>query len=452
MQTFFSRRSLVVALSATLMLPLFLAPHAARADFMSDIARPLELVEQEKFAEALPLLDALATRYPNEFLVHYLRGAAQLTGLDEAASAQSNLAILRAARASMGRARELAEGDKERLQQVKELEDAIAEGLQALGAPPEAPAPAAAQDAELAALKARIAQLEAEKAAAKPVSPRPANTKPSATKPANKPTVAKPAVKVFKLPPLTPKPNFVIGRVTDELGRPIADAEVGIYGTTMAGENTRFEVITGADGLFSQRVPEGIYGTTAYLKKTFNGQNYRFTLPPTDGITAKKHDSAPGIVKEFVWHISGLKPGEVAGKPDGNDEWNKHFGAALSVSTRQEGFGGDRVYYPKDSTMQLTLTPRGALIDGRPAAVYVNKHSFDKDISTGQRWYPNDIPLGLYTLSAQLISPDGTTRALGVKKNLDSSAPFAAQTPIDFEPSQFGDLIPVQVTVDFESP
>lgn len=152
-----------------------------------------------------------------------------------------------------------------------------------------------------------------------------------------------------------------------------------------------------------------------------------------------------------MWHINGLKPGEVAGQPDGNNEWNKYFGAALSVSTRQEGFGGDRVYYPKGSTVQLTLTPRGALIDGRPATVYVNRHSFDKDISTSQNWYPNDIPLGLYTLSAQLIAPDGTTRALGVRKTGDINAPYTATMPIDFEPSQFGDLIPVQVMVDFES-
>ncbi len=422
-----------------LAMALLICPRAARADLMSDIARPLALCEQEKFAEALPLLDKLATRYPNEYLVHYLRGAAQLSVLDEKAAPATNIAVLRKARASITRARDLSEDDKERLQQVKEMEEVIAEGLKALGAPlDEAPTPGA-KDAELAALKARIAELEAQKNA----------TTAKSVAPAAKPVASAP--KPVKLAPLKPKPGFVSGRVTDELGRPIADAEVGIYGTTMAGENTRFEVITGADGLFSQRVPEGIYGTTAYQKKRFNNQNYRFALPPTDGITAKKHDSTPGIVKEFVWHISGLKPGEVAGKPDGNDEWNKHFGASLSISTRQECFGGDRVYFPKGSTIQLTLTPRGALIDGRPATDYVNRHTFDKDISTGQRWYPNDIPIGLYTLSAQLIATDGTTRALGVQKAGDINAPYMATIPIDFEPTQFGDLVPIQVTVDFET-
>src|SRR5690606_27367396 len=60
---------------------------------------------------------------------------------------------------------------------------------------------------------------------------------------------------VAALPPTKAKAGYVQGRVTDSAGKPLAGVMIHIYGTTFAGENTRFERPTGADGRFSQRLP-----------------------------------------------------------------------------------------------------------------------------------------------------------------------------------------------------
>lgn len=271
-----------------------------------------------------------------------------------------------------------------------------------------------------------------------------ANAAPSwaAPKTAKKPAVQKTAV-------LKARPHFIVGCVTNSAGQPLAGVEVGIYGQTVAGASVRFEAVTNAQGLYSQRLPEGFYGATAYLKKRFNNKNYKFTLPPADGSTSAKHDSAPGIVKNFVWRISGLRPGETPGEAGTYNEPKKYFGGYVYLKSRVEGFGGDRVYFPSGSTLQVTLTPRGPLMDGRKGQTKTFRRRFDKDIKDSIDWYLTDIPIGFYTLSAQLLTPGGAENGLGVR-NLtatgvkDEYAPTAA---IDFEPTQFGDMQMMQVAI-----
>lgn len=260
--------------------------------------------------------------------------------------------------------------------------------------------------------------------------------------PANAKPKAAAAVSVLKA-----KPGSVVGRVLNSAGKPLAGVTVGIYGTTFAGENTRFEAETDAAGRFTQRLPDGIYGTTAYHKARYNDRNYRFTLSPRDGITAKKHDSTRGFVKEFVWKISGLKPGAEPGGGDTGAEALKYYGGYVYLTSKEEGFGGDRVYFPKGSTLVVTMTPRGKLIDGSTGGVKTFRRTFDKDITSGIATHLMDIPVGLYTLSAQLQTPDGAKRDLGVKLSGAFDAPFSPAVNVDFEPTSFEDLQMMQVTV-----
>jgi hypothetical protein len=243
------------------------------------------------------------------------------------------------------------------------------------------------------------------------------------------------------------KAGYAVGRVLDMAGKPLPGAEVGIYGTTMAGANTRFEATTNAQGMFSQRLPEGIYGLSAYYKTRFNGKNYNFTLEPTDGVTAAKHDSAPGIVKTFVWKIAGLKIGQVPGESGTHTEPRKYYGGFVYLTSKEEGFGG-KVYFPAGSKLSITMTPRGKLIDGRAAKPKMFQRAFDKDIMSGLSWHLADVPIGLYSLSAQLAQPDGTKKPLGVKRSLDFQGAFSPSVNVDFEPTQFGDMQMMQITVE----
>ncbi len=281
-----------------------------------------------------------------------------------------------------------------------------------------------------AALAANLAQTWAAPAQTK----KPAPKKPAATKPTT----------------LKAKPNYIVGRVTNRAGQPIGGVEIGIYGTTIAGANVRFEAATNAQGMFSQRLPEGIYGASAYLKKRFNNKNYKFTLPPTDGVTSVKHDSSLGIVKNFVWKISGLRPGETPGKTGAHTEPAKYFGGFIYLKSKVVGFGGDRIYFPSGSTLEVTMTPRGPLIDGSKGQVKTFRRRFEQDVTSGIDWHLADIPIGTYTLSAQLLASDATQKPLNVR-NLTATGvkeEFFPTVAIDFEPTQFDDMQMMQVMIE----
>lgn len=242
------------------------------------------------------------------------------------------------------------------------------------------------------------------------------------------------------------KPLYVLGRVTNNAGKAISGAEISIYGTTARGDRSRFETTSGANGLYSQRVPDGIYGVGAQYKTKFSGKNYRLNLHPEDGKTGARHDAAPGIVKNFRWKISGLKPGETAGTPGAYNEGPKYHGGYVSVSSQEKGFGGI-VYFPRGSTIVIDMTPRGKLIDGSVGRVKTFRRTFDADVTSSLSWYLTDIPIGLYVLSARWISPGGTPQPVKVKKSIDFNQPYLAAVNVNFEPTTFNDMQMMQITL-----
>ncbi len=260
-----------------------------------------------------------------------------------------------------------------------------------------------------------------------------------------------PAAATAAVPATRAKPGTVQGRATDTAGNPLGGVEIAIYGTTMAGENTRFELTTRADGTYRQRVPDGIYGVRAeYVFHAPDGQNYTVTLHPVDGVTGKRHDAEEGIAKDFVWKISGLRPDQTPGTPGTHNEPGKYYGGALQTSFLERGFGGVKI--PEGSTLVLTLEPQGTLLDGRPAQTLTFRRTFGPEAHASSYFYPSDIPLGHYTLSARLESPDGEGRDLRLKRSLDNQGDYAPSTTVDVVPdSSSGASLPIQIMIDPEA-
>lgn len=250
------------------------------------------------------------------------------------------------------------------------------------------------------------------------------------------------------LPALKPKPGFVTGRVIDSAGKPLSGIEIGVFGTTAAGDRTRLETETGANGQYSLRVPDGIYGVAAYLKTTYHGKNYRFTLHPMDGKTGPRHDAAAGVVKDFVWRISGLKPGETPGEDGAHTETTKYYGGYMLLTSQEKGGPDRRVYFPQGSTLEITLTPRGPLIDGSQGQPVVFRRSFAQEVTNSVHWHLTNVPVGRYTMTARLVQAGGAARELNARLSLKFSAPFTPSVDVDFEPTSFGDLQLMQVTVE----
>lgn len=251
---------------------------------------------------------------------------------------------------------------------------------------------------------------------------------------------------VTALPATQPKTGYVQGRVTDSTGKPLAGATVHIYGTTMAGANTRFERATGADGRYSQRLPDGIYGVRADY--VLEGEtNYTLALHPIDGVTARQHDSEEGIAKDFVWLVSGLRPGSTPGEPGTHNEPGKYYGGSLQISAQVEG-SSTTPPFPDGSTLIAELTPRGPLLDGRPAQPLDFRRTFSPTIRSTSNWYPSDIPLGRYTLRVSLETPGQAARPLTLKQSLDFNGDFQPAVDIDVLPStSTGTALPIQITV-----
>ncbi len=244
--------------------------------------------------------------------------------------------------------------------------------------------------------------------------------------------------------PSTAKAGSIQGWVVNGAGQPLAGATVHVYGTTMAGANSRFEIKTGADGKYRRRLPDGIYGARAEHVFQQGGKNYTLALAPTDGTTSIVHDSEEGIAKDFVWRISGLKPGNTAGEPGTHNEPFKYYGGSLQVSVADIPSGLQPL--PEGSTLIAELTPNGPLFDGSASKPLSFRRTFSAAVRSSGLWYPSDIPLGRYTLRFRLEQPGAAPRALEAQKSLGNE-PYAATVALDVIPDASGSVLPIQIRV-----
>lgn len=205
----------------------------------------------------------------------------------------------------------------------------------------------------------------------------------------------------------TLKPGLIVGTASYADGKPLTNANIVIRGTTLAGANTYFETQVDANGRYSQQTPNGLYQITAYTNVTYNDRTYGIWLDPTDGINTPSQGSTDGLVKDFVWRISGPTP---AAKSKPNDP-HSYYGGIIDLGDNAQfeiNYNNGNLVephtYPVGSKILLTLTPTSPLIDGSAGKV-LNFEIAPDDLTTNVL---RDIPVGDYTAAATLLDASGT--------------------------------------------
>jgi hypothetical protein len=206
-----------------------------------------------------------------------------------------------------------------------------------------------------------------------------------------------------------PGPGVVVGRVVDTRGRPIADAVVWIEPALTTGlARTR----TGADGRYAVR---GLFTNIPYYAKAwteveYNGRQYclRLGMPNESGFDS--FVPLQGEVRDFRWQLTGeIGP---------YDEL--YFGGEVRLFG--DGSTGDA------DQIELHLTPVGPLIDGSagtPLTVTAPANTY----------LIQDIPPGVYSVTATLIDRLGMVIPLQIGSTYESQGPAAR---LEFEPSSLG--------------
>lgn len=210
-----------------------------------------------------------------------------------------------------------------------------------------------------------------------------------------------PPLVVKTLPPLARQSGVFKGRCTTEGGKPLAKVFINIKGVTTAGMPTYTETHTDANGVYSLRLPPGIYALLeASYPVTLGDTGYDLPLATPDG-TNDAADIGAGIVRNLILKIHGK-----VSPSDPVDKYDSYWGAGLRATLKAGGPLGFE--FPADSTVEVTLVPEGPLADGSVGKTLVlsQKNATTQDYD---RW--RDIPLGQYTVSARILKADGSVLA-----------------------------------------
>lgn len=249
------------------------------------------------------------------------------------------------------------------------------------------------------------------------------------------------------------QPGIIAGRATDAAGNPLTNVHVVIRGTTGGGANTYFEATVDDDGRYAQPVPSGVYEIKAYVGIEYNDRFYNIWLHPVDGIDTPSQDAGKGLTKDFEMRLTGPRPAAkmAPNKPD------SYYGGSMEVGNEGQfymfyGNGKlvDPFAYPTGSTVRVKLTPEGPLLDGSQGEV-ITRDLAPEQVADGSIY---DIPLGDYTVRANMVEHDGTTTPLHVVSVIPG-APFGEKyepdesARVEFVPGRVGEFgfEPVQLFV-----
>jgi hypothetical protein len=187
----------------------------------------------------------------------------------------------------------------------------------------------------------------------------------------------------------------ITGKLSNETGKPLSNVKVSVFGYPKGNQETFAQVaeIAGPADRYSVDVPEGTYeAPRANVSVTYNGRKYVLPLAAADNTRdwGGQKDSGAGLVRDFVWRVSGARPTVLGESKEAAGYW----GAAINLDKGADvgDFG----------TIEVTLTPDGPLIDGSAGKVLSYKR-----VIPWQRHEDHlltDVPIGRYVTTAKIFA------------------------------------------------
>lgn len=252
----------------------------------------------------------------------------------------------------------------------------------------------------------------------------------------------------------------IVGKVLTQDGRPIEKATVsydgwpeGALGTMVNGRiaSPANGHVEAKDGRYEIKVPPGQYTTEATATVKWHDKDYSFQLETADGSddTARVGVSADkGVARDYVWKMTGTRRGRDPSYVGSG--WDRAlYGASVGLDVYQSDGENYRPTQPdlrklyEGGSIELTLAPKGKLIDGSEGKTIVEKIPIAK---AGQYGFGvRGIPVGDYALSAKAVKADGTSEPLRVSleqaktvgnDSANTRVPWAASVDLVFAPEE----------------
>jgi hypothetical protein len=208
-------------------------------------------------------------------------------------------------------------------------------------------------------------------------------------------------------PKLARKPGHIRGWVKDAKGKPLKNARIEIGSTAIGGAKTYVMARSDERGYYEVLLPRGacsVLGAGSVV--TLGGMRANLPLHVVDG-ERDTFSAQKGDVENFVLLPYGVAdPGGASESP--RAEFYYYGGSVRLVFWTQSADNP----IPKDGTIEVSLQPRGPLIDGSKAGAFVIRQPVgETDLNTINI---NNIPATTYNMSARLLHK-GTVTPLQMK-------------------------------------
>lgn len=189
----------------------------------------------------------------------------------------------------------------------------------------------------------------------------------------------------------------VTGIVRDTRGRPIAGARVRIE-----NDFIYYDVRTDAEGRYvSPVLPVGGFKVLAWTDVNYAGADYQLRLGMPNLSDYDFFTPGAGAVRNFQWQLTGRIPDREAGGSAG------YFGGTLELMN-----GTGSIYEQRmdaGDSVVLKLEPVASLIDGSTGETLYRTVTVKPGSDTS---YALDIPVGVYRVTAERVTPQGFREAL----------------------------------------
>lgn len=204
----------------------------------------------------------------------------------------------------------------------------------------------------------------------------------------------------------TPTKAYTIsGTIKNAAGQPVKAARIRIENPN--GNNIHYTTTSNDQGKYSVTVSAiGGYKIYAWKETEKEGQVYQVRLGMEKETDYDAFSVPPsGVVKNFVWQLSGRIPDRTISKENGTG----YFGGSIKFIN----YNAVTEAMPAGTEITITLTPvtPATFLDGSDAGGKVIEKKFTIADGVGQAYYINDIPATRYRITA-------TSLRNGVKKEL----------------------------------